>query len=54
MPHQISATYRDVQEVIKLLHLKTNSNFLTTLMLPILFPIGECKTWWMNLTHEFL
>ena len=44
MPHQISATFRDVQEVIKVLHLKTKSNFVTILMLPIVFRIGECKT----------
>jgi hypothetical protein len=41
MSQQISATFRDVQKVIKILGLKTNSNFATILMLPLVFHISE-------------
>jgi len=44
MSQQISATFRDVQEVIKILHLKSNSNFVTIVMLLLVFRIAECKT----------
>jgi len=44
MYQQISATFTDVQEVTKILHLKTKSNLVTILMLPIVFHIAECKT----------
>lgn len=54
MPQQISATFRDVQKVIKIVHLKTSSNFPTILMLPLGFHIPERKTRLMNLSHEFL
>jgi hypothetical protein len=54
VPQQISATFREVQKVIKILGLKTNSNFATILMLPLLFHIPERKMRWMNLSPEFL
>lgn len=44
MSQQISATFRDVQKVINILHLKTNSNSATILMLPVVFHIAERKT----------
>jgi hypothetical protein len=44
MSQQISATFRDVQKVIKILHLQRNSSFATILMLPLVFHIAEYKT----------
>jgi len=44
MSQQISATFIDVQKIIKILHLKTNSNFATVLMLPLVLHIAECNT----------
>jgi len=44
MSQQISATLTDVQKVIKILHLRTNSNFVTILMLPLVFHIAARKT----------
>jgi len=44
MFQQIAATLRDVQKVNKILHLKTNSNFATILVLPLVFHIAERKT----------
>ena len=43
MSQQISATFRDVHKVTKILHLKTNPNFVTILMLPLVFNTAECK-----------
>ena len=44
MFQQIATTFRDVQKVIKIVNLKTNSNFATILMLPLVFHIAERKT----------
>jgi len=41
MSQQISATFRDVKKVTKVLYFKTNSNFVTILMLPLVFHIAE-------------
>jgi hypothetical protein len=41
MSQKISATIRDAQIV---LHLKTHSNFVTILILPVVFRIAEYKT----------
>jgi hypothetical protein len=43
MSQQISATFQDVQKVIKILGLKTNSNFTTVLMLPLVLHISGHK-----------
>ena len=44
MFQEIAATFRVVQKVIKIVHLKTNSNFVTILMLSLVFHIAERKT----------
>jgi len=44
MSQQISTTFKDIQKVIIILHLKTNSNFAKILMLPLVFSIADCKT----------
>jgi len=44
MSQQISATFRDVHKVTKILYLNTNSIFGTILMLLFVFHIAKCKT----------
>jgi len=44
MSQQISAIFRDIHTVTKILHLKTNLIFGTILMMLVVFHIAKCKT----------